>query len=288
MKPIPDCVPDALSMIIAAAKVVSDEDFIHRKVLLKVMGEIADDGDLGNHPADVYLNCWEIACRALGVRDPYENEKARGAKAALGILKTLEDHPPPGATALERALRISYAGVMTNYTGLGRGDIQDNVMQSFLIRPVRDDSAALLQAAEKAESVMLVAHRAGEVVLDKPLVETLADMGKKVYLAVSVKPIFSIATEKDAANGGFSGRIEVINPGTTMFGLMQDRASSEFRAVLSEVDLVIIKGHTHFSTMAPQREFYYILKAAQEEVAAALEVPLNAGVIVKVPAVNQG
>ncbi len=275
-------------MIIATAKVVSDEDFIHRKVLLKVMGEIADEGDLGNHPADVYLNGWEIACRALGVRDPYENEKARGAKAALGILKYLEDHPPPGASPLERALRISYAGVMTNYTGLGRGDIQDNVVQSFLAKPTRDDSKALIQAAERAESVMLVAHRAGEVVLDKPLAETLADLGKKVYLIVSAKPIFSMATEKDATNAGFSGRIEVINPGTTMFGLMQDRASSEFRQLLAEVGLVIVKGYIHFSTMAPQREFYYILKAAQEEVAAKLEVPLNAGAIIKAPAANQG
>ncbi len=288
MKPIPDCVPDALSMIIATAKVVSDEDFIHRKVLLKVMGEIADEGDLGNHPADVYLNCWEIACRALGVRDPYENEKARGSKAALGILKYLEEHAPPELTPLEKALRISYAGVMTNYTGLGRGDIQEKVVQSFRVPPARDDSEVFLQAAQKAESVMLIAHRAGEVVLDKPLAETLADMGKKVYLVVSAKPIFSMATEKDATNAGFSGKIEVINPGTTMFGLMQDRASSEFRGLLAEVGMVIVKGYTHFSTMTPQRDFYYILKAVQEEVAAKLEVPLNSGAIVKMPAAVAG
>lgn len=283
MKPIPECVPDALAMIIATAKAVSDDDFIHRKVLLKVMGEIAEEGDLGTNPADLILQCWEIACRALGVKDPYENDKARGNKAALGVLRYLEENAP-AVDPLLSAVTVSYAGAMLDYNGLGRGDMQEKLIEYLDTPPARDDTDALLAALNKASSVMLVANRAGEIALDKPLAETLAGMGKDVYVAVASKPVFLLATEKDAVNCGFSEAVKIVNPGTAMYGLVPERASSEFRTLLSEVDVVVVKGGTNFSTMTPHRDLFFILKAVQEEVATRLEIPAEGGVIIEVTA----
>lgn len=272
-------------MIIATAKAVSDDDFIHRKVLLKVMGELAEDGDLGANPADIYLQCWEIACRALGVKDPYENDKARGDKTALGILRYLDENKSLlDSDPLRAAVKVSYAGAMVEYSVLGREDMQEKVVESLRTTPAHDDTELLMSAIERASSVMLVANRAGEIALDKPLVDTMAHIGKRVFLTVAAKPVFLMATEKDAANSCFSELVEVVNPGTAMYGLVQERASSEFRGLLSEVDLVIVKGGTHFSTMAPQRDLFFILTASQEEVAARLEIPVGGGAIVKMPA----
>lgn len=284
MKPIPDCVPDALAMIIATAKAVSDDDFIHRKVLLKVMGELAEDGDLGSASADVYLQCWEIACRSLGVRDPFENEKARGDKTALGILKILAEKHPHLDDPLRAAIKISFAGAMLEFSGLGRSEMEEKVMSYYAFRPARDDTDELVSAIGKAGSVMLVTNRAGEITMDKPLAETMARMGKKVYLAVAAKPIFLMATEKDAETSAYGGMVQVVNPGTSMYGLVQERSSSEFRSLLSEVELVIVKGCIHFSTMTPQRDLFFILRAREEDVAVRLEIPANGGAIVKMPA----
>ncbi|MCL2001296.1 MAG: ARMT1-like domain-containing protein [Planctomycetes bacterium] len=283
MKPIPDCVPDALTMILAAARAVSDENFIHCKVLLKVMAEIAEEGNLGSSPADIYLECWETACRALGVKDPFENEKARSGKAALGLLRYLDGNISAGGEdALRQAIRMSLAGTMLNFSGLGRSDMQEETLKYFRTAPARDESDALIAAIDKAGSVMLVANRAGEIVMDRPLAEAMADRGKKVYLAVAEKPVFLMATQKDAAISEFSGRIMVVDPGTSMYGLMPERASSEFRDLLAEVDLVIVKGGVHFSTMSPQRDAFFILKGNVEAVAARLEIPLGAGAVVRI------
>lgn len=285
MKPIPDCVPDALAMIIATARAVSDDDFIHEKVLLKVMGSLAEEGELDSHPADIYLQCWAIACRALGVKDPYENEKARSDKTALGILRFLEEKKPLGGLdPLRLAIKISLAGNMLDFGGLGRGDIQEEIVELLHRGPAHDDTEQLASALEKADSAMLVTSRAGEIVLDKPLAEALVAMGKKVYLAVSAKPVFVMATEKDAENAAYPADVEVLNPGTAMYGLVQERASSEFRSLLSEAGVVVVKGPTHFATMTPQRDLFHILRARETEIAARLEVPLDAGVIVKMPA----
>ncbi len=281
VKPIPDCVPDALRLIIETAKAVSDEDFIHRKILLKVMADIAEEGDLGANPADLYLQCWEIACRALGVKDPYENEKARCDKVALGILKLLGERLDSSMDHLREAVKVSYAGAMLEYAGLGRDDLQHAVLKYLDTVPARNDMDSLLAAIHKAESVMLVANRGGEIALDKPLAEAMAAIGKKVYLTVAAKPVFLMATEKDAATAEFSADIHVATPGTAMYGLSQERSSSEFRSLFNAVDLVIVKGAIHFSAMAPRKDLYFILKAGQEEIAARLEIPQGGGAIVK-------
>lgn len=281
MKPIPDCVPDALRMIIAAARAVSDDDFIHRKVLLKVMSELADDGDFGTNPADLYLECWETACRSLGVRDPYENEKARGNKTALGILKSLYERSSSDGDLMRGSLKISFAGAMIQFTGLGRSDIEEKIGYYYNSRPGLDESKALIAALDKADTVMIVADRAGEIAMDRPLAEYLAGLGKKVYLTVAAKPVFSMATEKDAGTAGFSDQVEVITPGTAMYGLVQERASTAFREVLDGCDVVIAKGDTHFCTMSPQDDVYFIVRGETQMVADRLGVALLEGAIAR-------
>lgn len=279
MKPIPDCVPDALRMIIAAARAVSDDDFIHRKILLKAMSELADNGDFGTNPADLYLECWETACRSLGVRDPYEKEKARGNKTALGILKTLSERSSSDGDLMKGSLKISFAGAMILFTGLGRSDIEEKIGYYYNSRPGLDESPALVTALEKADTVMLIADRAGEIAMDRPLAECLVNSGKKVYLTVAAKPVFSMATEKDAETAGFSDQIEVITPGTAMFGLVQERASTQFREALDSCDAVIAKGDTHFCTMSPQNNAYFIVRGETQLVADRLGIALAEGAI---------
>lgn len=281
MKPIPDCVPDALRLIIAAARAVSDDDFIHRKVLLKVMAEMADNGDLGTNPADLYLEAWETACRSLGVRDPYEKEKARGNKTALGILKSLYERSTSDGDLMKGSLKISFAGAMIMFTGLGRADIEEKIGYYYNSRPGLDQTKELIADLEKADTVMIIADRAGEIAMDRPLAEYLTEMGKKVYLAVAAKPVFSMATEKDAETAGFPSGIEVVNPGTTMYGLVQERASSQFREVLDECDVVIAKGDTHFSTMSPQDDIYFIVRGGSKLVADRIGIAEWDGAIFK-------
>lgn len=287
MKPIPECVPDALRMILAAAKAVSDEDFIHRKVLLKVMGEVAEEGDLGSNPADFHLRCWEIACRSLGVKDPYDNAKARGDKIALGILKYLaENYPPTPGEELHAAIRTSLIGSMLEFTGLGRQEMEEKIAAQIAAVPARDDSDALMAAIHKADSLLLVANRAGEIALDKPLAEVALQMGKRVYLAVAATPVYFMATAKDAATAGFPKEVEVVNPGTAMYGLMQERASTEFQDLFEKAGVVVVKGCTHLTTMTLQRDVFFILKAVEEEAAERIGIPFGSGAVAKLDAVG--
>jgi uncharacterized protein with ATP-grasp and redox domains len=271
-------------MILDTARAVSEDDFIHRKVLLKVMGEIAEEGDLGVNPADILLRCWEIACHALGVRDPYENAKARGDKTALGILKILLKRFPVGSGGeLKWALRASLAGARLDFSGLGRADIQESVAATFLIPPAHDESEALEAAVAKANSLMLVANRAGEIALDRPLAEAAAERGKQVYLAVAATPVFLMATQKDAELTGFPASVVVVDPGTPMFGLAPERASSEFRELLGQVDLVIVKGAANLAAMTTERDMFCVLDNGDADLAGRLGIGLDGGAIFRTP-----
>ena len=285
MKPMPDCVPEVLDLMLGAAKAVSDDGFIHRKVLLKVMADIVEDGDLESEPAEFHLRCWEAACRSLGVKDPYENAKARGNKIALGMLNVIGGRQRSrGGDPMRSAIRASFLGAMLDFSVLGRDDIQDTAADALEVSPALDDSEALEAALAKAESILLVADRAGEIALDRPLAEAALAKGKRVYLAVAAKPIFLMATERDAAAVGFPPEAEVIDPGTPMFGLAPERASGGFRDILAGVDAVVVKGEAHFSAMAANREVFFIFKARDREEAERLGVSRNDGVIARAPA----
>ena len=285
MKAMPDCVPEVMALMLDAARAVSDDGFIHRKVLLKVMAEIVEEGDLESDPAEFHLRCWEAACRSLGVRDPYENAKARGNKTALGILKMLGASQPAGDGGRpRRALRASLLGAMLDFSVLGRSAIQETAADSLEVSTARDDSEALEAALDKADSVLLAADRAGEIALDRPLAEAMLAQGKRVYLAVAAKPVFLMATDRDAAAVGFPPEAEVIDPGSPMFGLAPERASGEFREILAGVDVVVAKGAAHFAAMSANREVFFILKARDRETAERLGVSLNEGAIARMPA----
>lgn len=285
MKPIPDCIPHALEMILTTARAVSDDEFIHRKVIMKVMADLAEEGDLGQNPAEVYMMCWEIACRSLGVKDPLEKVKARGAKTALGVLQALaEKFPSTPDTAIAAGIQMSYAGIMAGFYGqghLGREDVIARVAQIYSQAPAIDDSAALADALDKAANVVLVANRAGEVILDRPLVNALADRGKRVALALTERPVFAMATEKDVLAAGFNAAIDFITPGSQTYGLLPEKASTEFRDRFREADVIIVKGSTHFTTLQPKREFFFILRADTDSTAAALGIAMGQGAVVR-------
>ena len=68
MKPIPDCLPGILDMVIDAVNHVSDETFMKRKVMTRVLADLADLDDLGSSPVELAGLCLRTASKAMGVK----------------------------------------------------------------------------------------------------------------------------------------------------------------------------------------------------------------------------
>jgi len=280
MKPIPECVPDALEMVLQAARLVSEESFIHRKVLAMAMARLLESGNFGDNPAELVHDCLMAAHKALGVRDPYEKEKARSVKAFLGLEKQCREWMDSQPDRLRAAVDLSFAGALIDSDVLGRGEAESRLPEQLKAAPVRDGRAELVLALEKAARVLMVLDRAAETVLDVPLAAELSRRGKKVLAAAVTRPVLDMATLDDAKAAGIAEWAEIIEPGGSMLGLSIAKASVPFRERFAEADVVLSKGQTHFATLSAgaERPVWFLLRASCPYVARAWDVPARTGV----------
>lgn len=281
MKPIPECVPDALALVLDAARQVSDDPFIRGKVLLKAMGALVDGGDLGRDPSELTQRCLEAAYRALGVRDPYEHEKARSNRAMLALEKDFAAYCAAASNRLDAALSLSLAGAMADFDVLGRAEAERAILERLETPPAVNDRVPLLQALGKAERVLVVVDRAGEILLDKLLVKEIAARVHQVTVAVAHRPLLTMATQDDARAVGMPDVATVVDPGAAMFGLTVEKASTAFQTLFAEADVVIAKGETHFATLSSSsRDVFFLMRARCAGAASRLGVKESDGVLV--------
>ncbi|MBN2711660.1 MAG: DUF89 family protein [Planctomycetes bacterium] len=272
MKPVPDCIPEALQLTLDTARLVSDDSFIHRKVLKKVMSDLLKESEFGQDPAEIHYRCLMSAYKALGVKDPYENEKARRNKAMLGLEKGFREYLDIAPNRLYSCINLVMAGNVKNINALGRAEMEKSILEQLDNAVERDDRETFAKALSRAESLMYVIDTAGEIVLDKLLIEELSKKCK-VVAVVANKPILDTATSEDAESVGLGEFAEITDPGAPMMGLMLDRASSSFREMFDAVDIVIVKGENNFQTLQTnERECFYVLQARDTAIAKKLGV----------------
>ncbi len=279
MKPIPDCIPDALRLVLHTARLESDDPFIHRKVLSKVMAKLVEDPDFGLSPAELTFGCITTAYKALGVKDPYDKEKARRNRAMLGLEKSFRSYLDAASDRLDACLNLVLAGSISRDI-LGRTEAEQDILEQLHVPLARDDRNALRKELGRAERIMYIVDAAGEIVLDKLLIE---ELGKKqrVVAVVAHRPVLLAATQTDAEAVGLPDVAEVVDPGAPMLGLLLERASTAFRETLQAADVVIAKGETHFETLsAADREIFFVLQARCESVAARLEMAPGSAALV--------
>lgn len=284
MKPIPYCVPDILNLILGTAMMVSEDDFIHRKVLSKVMSEMVAEANLGTTPDEITFSALQSAYRALGVKDPYEKEKARHIRTMLGLEKNFRQLLDAAPDRLTTCLNLVLAGEGCDGVLLGRADAERDILEELGREIARDDREALVKALQRAESVFYILHRAGNCVLDKLLIEELGK-NRAVKVAVAQQPILTMATAADAEAAGITEVAAVIDPGEPMLGLRLERASNSFQENFAGADVVIARGEVHFETLIPaSREVFCLLQATCPAVAERVGIPQNGRALIRVVA----
>lgn len=275
MKSDPDCIPYALTQVLATARVVTEDPWIHRKVLLRALADLANEADLDKTAPEIIFTSLTTAYKALGVSDPYENEKARVNKAVAALEEEYRKYLDEQDDSLAAGLRLALAG-----TALEGREVHNRVAAEEAINaackedPAIDDSEALLKALARAESVLYVVNNSGEVILDKLFIEYLA-RGRKVAVVARHNPILNDVTIDEARDLGVgdSENVELLDPGAPMLGVWLEKGSKELRTRFNEADVVICKGQANYESLCTaEREIYFLMRAHSVAISKRLEV----------------
>jgi len=270
-----DCLPCIFRQTLDAARRVSDDPAFHERVARQVAAWI-HAADLKESPPVMAQRLHRFLKGVTGIEDPYAAAKARDNALALSLLPELRERLARSPEPFALAVRLAIAG---NLIDLGpKSDLTaDEVVGS--IRQVEEvpfsgDVVVLQRRAAAARSILYLADNAGEIVLDRLLIEALVP--ERVTVAVRGAPVINDATLADAQTAGLHELVKVISNGADVPGTVLSECSAEFRERFDRADLVIAKGQGNFETLSDApRDICFLFKVKCPVIAARVGLTLG-------------
>lgn len=257
-----DCIPCFVRQALDSARLVTDDEQIHEKVVREVL-RLAADLDMSQSPPVIGQRIHRLIRKLIGNTDPYRELKQRFNRLALELCAELEERIRTSEDPMETAVRLAIAGNIIDLgvkTSIKESDVEkiirDCLTADFDIRQVEE----FRNAVSRAEKILYLVDNAGEIVFDRLLIEQLPL--EKVTVVVKGEPVINDATMEDADVAGLTRIVEVIDNGSDAPGTILESCSQAFRNCFAESDLVIAKGQGNYETLSDaDKNIFFILKA---------------------------
>ncbi len=262
MKIFFDCLPCFLNQSLRACRMITDDVEVHDRVIRRVL-RTASDLPFDRSPPEMGATIHRIIREETKERDPYCAVKADSNRIALDLLPRLRERIGLTKDPFEAAVRLAIAGNIMDFAIMSSLDTPFIVqtMDDALKRPLGIDNIKELSAAiDAASSILYLCDNAGEIVLDRLLLEQLPR--ERVTVVVRGAPVINDATIEDADTAGIMALAKVMDNGSDVPGTLLGDCSEELRARFWQADLVISKGQGNYETLSEiDREVFHLLKA---------------------------
>jgi len=257
-----DCIPCFVRQALDSARLTTDDEQIHEKVVREVL-RLAVDLDMSQSPPVIGQQIHRLIRKLIGNTDPYRELKQRFNRLALELCAELEERVRTSEDPMETAVRLAIAG---NIIDLG---VKTSIKESNVEKVIRDcltedfdnqQVEGFRNAVSRAEKIFYLADNAGEIVFDRLLIEQLPL--EKVTVVVKGEPVINDATMEDAEFVGLTEMVEVIDNGSDAPGTILETCSQIFRNRFEEADLIIAKGQGNYETLSNvDKDIFFVLKA---------------------------
>ena len=260
MKTFFDCIPCFVRQSLDSVRMMTPDEAVHERLLrevLRVLGEM----DMRQSPPAMAQRIHRVIRKLTGQSDPYRAIKDRFNRLALDIYPRLKARVEGSANPMETAIRLAIAGNVIDLgvkSHLPEEEVHEAI-EHALAASFDGDVQAFAEAASRANKILYLADNAGEIVLDRLLIERLPP--GKVTVAVKGSPVINDATMEDAEAAGLTELVEVIDNGSDAPGTILEDCSPEFRERFDRADVVIAKGQGNYETLSEaDKDIFFVLK----------------------------
>jgi hypothetical protein len=254
-----DCIPCFLRQALEAGRMAAGDDRAVARIMQQVLREAADF-PMHLTPPHMGQRIHRIVRQVSGHEDPYRQVKARQNRLGADWSPHLKRKAEQADDPRDAALRLAVAG---NVIDLGppdnRADQGPEAMEGdALSRPLAvDHRAAFWRAVDRAERILYLADNAGEIFLDRLLMEYLPR--GRVTVAVRGGPAINDVTMKDLDGIGLDRLAEVIDNGSDAPGTILEDCSASFIQHYHAADLIISKGQGNYETLSRAGQHIFFL-----------------------------
>ena len=198
-----------------------------------------------------------IIKRISGNPDVYREKKHVSNQIAMSLLPQLKKMIETETIPEKRFRKATLAAIVGNIIEFDIPEHEVNfdqlgqlVVDAELDLAV-DEISGIYQKVRKANTVLYLTDNAGEIALDKLLINELKQLGLNVTVAVKSGPILNDATLEDAKAVNILDLADsVITTGADAVGLpIPEERSTEFTEAYDHTDFVIAKGMGYAETL---------------------------------------
>jgi uncharacterized protein with ATP-grasp and redox domains len=260
MKTYIDCIPCFFRQALAAARMSSADETIHRCVLNSVALMIPDLA-LVITPPEIAQQVYQVIYEITGNKDPFYEIKDQANKAALSLYTRMKDTVDYSSDPLLTACQLAIAG---NDIDLGahseHGSIDSIIEDSLGYQLDQDSFSEFEKTIEKASIILYIGDNAGETVFDRILIEQLLEINNpKIVFVVRDKPIINDATFEDAVKAGLDKVATIISSGSGAPATILSQCSPEMLRFYQSADVIISKGQGNYESLCDRPDNIFFL-----------------------------
>jgi len=226
---------------------------------------------------------YSIVRRITGSHDPYYKVKKLSNEIMLSLYNDFERVVRESSDPLLTALKIAAAGNIIDFGALSYNVNVNSIKRSIYNVLTKDfkinDYKVFRERLEKAKTLLYFFDNAGEIVLDKLLIETILQIRSldKIVFVVKGGPLINDATVDDLREVGLDRieRAEVKTVSNGDPGTGYSMSSPEILKWIKESDIVIAKGQGNYELFSSVRGVFFLLIVKCSVVARHLNVNIG-------------
>lgn len=260
MKIFYECIPCILNSFLHLAEKTNiggnRKEQIFRNLLIYL-----SQMDYSQSPPVMGKKMQKIIREFSGIADPYYELKKESNLKMLEIYNKFKYKILSSSDQFLTALKLAIAGNIIDFGPNHKIDIEQTI-DRILSEPLAiDHSEKLKEDIARANSVLYIGDNAGEIVMDKLLLETIAH--PNVYFAVRESAVLNDATKEDAEFVKMQNVAKVITTGDNAPGIIIRDVSDDFMKVYQNADVIISKGQGNFEGLSQEKKNIYFLLIAK-------------------------
>jgi uncharacterized protein with ATP-grasp and redox domains len=279
MKTSLDCIACLVRQSLDSIRLQTSDEEVHERLLRQVL-RWASEMDFRQSPPEMAQRVHREMRKLTGQSDPYWNIKDRFNRLAAELYPTLEQWVEDSDNPLETAVRLAMAGNVIDF-GVNSHVSKEQVLEAVrhaLSASIDGDLRTFSETVSAATDILYLADNAGEIVLDRLLIERLPR--EQVTVAVRGFPVINDATRVDAEQIGLTELVEVIDTGSDVPGVILDQCRDSFREHFDRAQLIIAKGQGNYETLSDvNRDIFFLLKAKCQVIARHIGCEVDALVL---------
>jgi len=273
-----DCIPCFQRQALQAVRFISDDEKLHERVLREVAKKLLESNwDLT--PPELAHQVHSIVKRITNENDPYKKVKRESNDLVLKMYPELKETVNKSRDPLRTAVRLAIAGNIIDFGVPQEFNLEDTIREVLKKKFAIDDYRKFKEKLKDAETLLFFVDNAGEIGLDKLLVETFLEAKKleKIDFVVKGGPIINDATLEDAVYMGLDGlpNSEFLTISNDEVGTGPARSSQTVKKWIREHDLVVSKGQGNYEGLSEHNGLFFMLMVKCPIIASDLGVEVG-------------